>query len=135
MDISATPTEDERLAILAGLADFNASNGYPADHRLVSIVLRDAEGSIIGGLWGKTVYDWLYVEYLVVPEAQRGTGLGGELMRRAEAQAIARGCVGSWLTTFSFQARPFYEGLGYEVFAELPNSPGDNVRIFMRKFF
>jgi hypothetical protein len=54
-------------------------------------------------------------------------------MASAEKIALERGCVGSWLTTFSFQASGFYEGLGYEVFGRLENSPGENVRIFMRK--
>ena len=51
----------------------------------------------------------------------------------AERLAAERGCVGSWLTTFTFQARGFYEKLGYEVFGTLDNSPRDNVRIFLRK--
>jgi hypothetical protein len=51
----------------------------------------------------------------------------------AEDLALERGCVGAWLTTLSFQARGFYERLGYVVFAELENSPRDNARIFMRK--
>jgi len=54
-------------------------------------------------------------------------------MVRAEAIAADRGCVGSWLTTFTFQAQGFYEKLGYAVFGTLDNSPGDNVRIFMQK--
>jgi ribosomal protein S18 acetylase RimI-like enzyme len=68
-----------------------------------------------------------------VPEALRGHDLGSRLMEEAEALALERGCIGAWLTTFSYQARPFYERLGYEVFASLDRSPRDNVRIFMRK--
>lgn len=134
LEVSAAPTESERAAIFGLLAEFNASAGYPGDMTPLSILLRDAAGEIIGGLWGKTVYDWMFVEYLIVPEALRGHNFGNRLMDEAEAVARARGCVGSWLTTFSYQARPFYEARGYEVFGELPRSPRDNVRIFMRKF-
>ena len=82
---------------------------------------------------GMTVYDWLFVDYLVVPESMRSGDLRTQLMASAEATAINRGCAGSWLATFTFQARGFYEKLGYSVFGTLDNSPADNVRIFMQK--
>jgi GNAT superfamily N-acetyltransferase len=127
------PTEDVRQAILASLVAFNAGSGYPSDMQQVAITLTDDKGEIVGGLWGKTVYDWLFVDYLVVPPSMRGRDFGTRLMGTAEQIAIERGCVGAWLTTFSFQAREFYEKLGYELFGSLENSPRDNVRLFMRK--
>ena len=129
------PDERVREAILAPLAAFNAENGYPGDMKLLAITLTGEGGAVVGGLWGKTVYDWLFVDYLAVPAALRGRSLGSELLAKAEKIAAGRGCVGSWLTTFSFQAQRFYERHGYEVFGRLENSPRDNVRIFMRKRF
>jgi GNAT superfamily N-acetyltransferase len=131
--ICDTPTDAIRDAILGPLADFNAQNGYPADPQPIAITLTDDNGEVVGGLWGKTVYDWLFVDYLVVPASMRGRDLGAKLMASAEQLAIKRGCVGSWLTTFTFQAQGFYERLGYEVFGSLDKSPRDNVRIFLRK--
>jgi hypothetical protein len=37
-------------------------------------------------------------------------------MDRAEVHARERGCHSAWLDTFSFQARGFYEKLGYDEF-------------------
>ena len=133
--VSDAATSEERAAILDSLAAFNAASGFPGDMQPVSILLKDDTGAIVGGLWGKTVYDWLFVEFLIVPDAFRGHSLGTRLMDEAERLAVERGCVGAWLTTFSYQAKPFYEARGYAVFGELPFSPRDNVRIFMRKFF
>ena len=127
------PTGDIREAILEPLSRFNAEHGYPANPQLVAITLTDNSGAIVGGLWGKTVYDWLFIEYLVVPVVMRGRSIGSKLMAMAEDIALQRGCVGSWLTTFPFQAPAFYEKLGYEQFGSLENSPGENVRIFLRK--
>lgn len=127
------PTESVRAAILKPLTEFNAESGFPPDPQPIVITLTDDAGAIIGGVWAKTVYDWLYVEYLVVPEAVRGGGHGSRLLATAERIAIDRGCVGAWLTTFPFQAKGFYEKLGYEVFGTLERSPRDNLRIFMRK--
>lgn len=129
------PTDAVRDAIAARLGDFNAEHGYPPDRQTVAITLTDDDGRIVGGLWGKTVYDWLFVEYLVVPTSLRGRSLGSRLMTAAEQIAIERGCVGAWLTTFSFQAQSFYEKLGYELFGALEKSPGENVRLFLRKPF
>ncbi len=133
LTICDAPTDAIRDAILGPLSAFNAENGYPADPKPVAITLTDDRGEVVGGLWGKTVYDWLFVDYLVVPASMRGRDLGAKLMASAEEIAVERGCVGSWLTTFTFQAQGFYEKLGYEVFGSLDNSPRENVRMFLRK--
>ena len=54
-------------------------------------------------------------------------------MARAEAEARARGCVGAWLDTFGFQARPFYEALGYAVFGALEDQPPGHRRYVLMK--
>jgi GNAT superfamily N-acetyltransferase len=135
IDIPEEPGLAERQAVLGPLGEFNARNGYPSDSRSVAVLVRDDEGAVVGGLWGRTGYGWLFVEFLVVPDSLRGLGLGTRLMEAAEGIARERGCVGAWLTTFPFQARGFYEKLGYSLFGELENSPGDNVRLFLRKRF
>jgi hypothetical protein len=55
------------------------------------------------------------------------------MLRMAEAEAVQRGCHGSWLDTFEFQARGFYERQGYECFATLPEFPKGYSRYFMKK--
>jgi GNAT superfamily N-acetyltransferase len=133
LSICHEPTDDVREAILAELTAFNAAKGYPADLEFLAITLTDDAGAIVGGLWGKTIYSWLFVDYLVVPASMQGRSLGSKLMLEAERIAVQRGCVGAWLTTFSFQAQRFYEKLGYEVFGHLQNSPKEVDRIFLRK--
>jgi GNAT superfamily N-acetyltransferase len=133
IEIPKAPTAEEREAVLAPLAAFNAASGYPGEALPVAVLIRDGAGTIVGGLWGRTGYDWLFVEFLVVPDALRGRGVGTALMASAERIAGERGCVGAWLTTFTFQARGFYEKLGYRLFGEIENSPGDNVRLLMKK--
>ena len=127
------PSDEDRGGIAAPLSKFNSSSGYPPDPKPLAILLVDDDGNTIGGLYGKTIYDWVFVDLLVVPEHLRGSDIGTELMMEAERVAIERGCVGAWLTTFTFQARGFYEKLGYELFGELENSPDDNARLFLRK--
>src|SRR5262245_65457555 len=108
------PTVADRDAVLAVLKAYNESRAGPSDYRPLALLLREAEGETIGGLWGRSMYDWLYVELLAVPEPLRLKGVGSQLMRRAEAVAVERGCVGVWVDTYGFQGRGFYEKLDYE---------------------
>jgi GNAT superfamily N-acetyltransferase len=101
--------------------------------RPLVLVLDDPDRRAIGGLWGRTAYGWLIVELLFVPEALRGKGVGAELMSLAEREALSRGCHSVWLDTFEFQARGFYERLGYISFAQLPDSAPAFSRYFMKK--
>ena len=95
----------------------------------------ESDRQAVGGLWGKTVYDWLFVEWLAVPDEHRGKGLGTALIQEAEGIARANDCVGIWLDTFEFQARGFYEKLGFEVFGVLEDHPVGQCRFFLRKRF
>ena len=140
MPIELVVTEEysaaDRDAIQRALHAYNESKGWRSGMKPLGLLLRDpATGETVGGLWGRTSYDWLQIEFLVIPEPLRGQDLGTELIRRAEAIAIARGCLGIWLTTLVFQARGFYEKLGFEVFAMMEDSPRGGKRFFMRKRF
>lgn len=126
----------DRDAVVRVLREYAVAQGFEADLKPLGVLLRDPEtGETIGGLWGRTTYDWLIVEFLAIPETLRGQRLGTELMDRAEKIARERGCVGVWLNTLEFQARGFYEKLGFQVAGEIEDSPRGSKRFFMRKRF
>jgi len=125
--------EESRKAIVSPLVEYNSSQAGPSQNRPIIVLVRDSAGVVIGGLWGHTGYDWLFTQLLVVPAGLRGRGVGTEIMRLAEHEATQRGCRGAWLDTFEFQARGFYERIGYECFGELPNYPAGFSRFFMKK--
>lgn len=133
LSLSAAADDEIRQAGLAPLVDYNSDHAGPSRSRPLAVLVNDHAGSVIGGLWGHTGYDWLFTQFLVVPAALRGRGLGTEIMRTAEREALQRGCHGAWLDTFEFQARGFYERIGYECFGELPNYPAGFSRFFMKK--
>ncbi|MCX7205049.1 MAG: GNAT family N-acetyltransferase [Proteobacteria bacterium] len=122
-----------RQGIVAPLRAYNQSQTAPSEHRPLVIAIRDKEDQVIGGLWGYTHFGWLFTELLVVPEALRGQGIATTLLKQAEQEAILRGCHGAWLDTFEFQARGFYEQLGYSCFGELADYPKGFARFFMQK--
>ncbi len=131
--LTDAPDDQARAAILDGLRAYNSTQTGISDHRLLAVLLHDEAGQVIGGLWGRTGYGWLFTELLFVPEALRGQGVGESLLTQAEAQARERGCHGAWLDTFAFQARPFYERLGYACFGEIEGYPHGFSRFFMKK--
>ncbi|TAG79424.1 MAG: GNAT family N-acetyltransferase [Betaproteobacteria bacterium] len=127
--------EPTAAALVAPLAAFNRSKAGPSHSCGLFIILRDSRGDVVGGLSGETSRGWLFIDYLVVPEEDRGQGIGRQVVAMAESEAISRGCIGSWLNTFEFQARGFYEKLGYECFGQIDDHPPGYSRFFMKKKF
>ncbi len=134
IELTDQPNPPRFDALVASLTGHNEPFAGPAGYRplLLSLLHPDTE-AFLGGLSGSTLYRWLLVDILFVPDALRGQGIGRTLMGRAEAEALARGSIAARLTTFSFQARAFYEGLGYRIYAELPGYPPGHSALAMSK--
>lgn len=99
----------------------------------IAFISRDGDGAVMAAALGETGRGWLHISVVWVDEKVRGQGLGTQLVRAMEAEAILRGCHSAYLDTFSYQARPFYEKLGYEVFGTLEDYPTGHQRFYMRK--
>jgi GNAT superfamily N-acetyltransferase len=104
-----------------------------AEYYPVSIFLKDVHDAVLGGVLGHIWGKWLRVAILWLAEPVRGQGYGRQLLLAAETYARERGCRHVQLSTFSFQAWPFYEKLGYEVFATLEDCPPGHQEYFLRK--
>ena len=109
-----------------------AATGHAAYYP-VGFYLRDARAEVLGGLLGEIWGGWLQIKHLWIAAPARRHGHGTRLLERAESFARARGCVGATVETHSFQARPFYERLGYAVFGTLDGYPPGHVKFFLRK--
>jgi len=124
----------EDIQILSdGIVSYTDTKISDRDRQSLTFFLRDAEGSIVGGVHGNSGWSWLYISTLWVSETVRGKGFGTALMREAEREAARRGCRNIYLDTFSFQAVDFYLKLGYTIFGELEDFPPGHQRVFLRK--
>jgi len=99
----------------------------------INFFLRDEGGEILGGVLGNLWGDWMYLAYVWVDRALRGHGHASRMLIAAEEHAASRGCSDAFLDTFSFQARPLYEGLGYEVFGVEEDHPKGHQHYLLKK--
>ena len=127
-EMSAT----DEAAVVRGLLAFNEKWLGPSNDQQVRFVARDELG-VVGGLLGYTRWNWLYVAKLWVDERARGRGIGTQLLMAAEELARQRGCTDASLDTFEYQARPFYEKLGYGLFGILDGYPPGYRQFYLRK--
>jgi GNAT superfamily N-acetyltransferase len=132
IEVTDAVDDSVRQAIVGPLVAYNALRTGTSDYKPLAVVITE-DSRVVGGLCGRTAYGWLFVELLFVPESLRGQGIGTDLMKRAEREAVARGCRSAWLDTFEFQARGFYERMGYTCFGELADYPSGFSRYFMKK--
>ena len=99
----------------------------------VNFFVKNARGETMGGLLGSIWGGWLHITFLWIDEAVRGQRWATKLMDQAEAYAVEHHCHSATLDTHSFQARPFYEKRGYEVFGTLDDYPKGHKKFFLRK--
>lgn len=130
LDPTEADIEAVRIPLVANLEQMGRDPGY----RPYAVLLSDHPGGpVTGGLYGYVLFEWLFIQFVSVPETLRGQGVGTQLMVRAEDWARAEGLGGLWLDTFAFQALPFYEKLGYTVFGEISDHPRGSSRYFLKK--
>jgi GNAT superfamily N-acetyltransferase len=103
--------------------EFNANATGIHDGALLNASINDDDGRLVAGLSGHTWGGCCTIVLLWVDESMRGAGLGRDLMEAAEQEAVRRGCRQIVLSTHSFQAPRFYEKLGFQRLAAIPNNP------------
>lgn len=133
IDMTQTPTPEDREAILAPLRAYNLAQAGDGQSELLALLVRDDNDAVLGGLYGRFFFQWLFIELLSVPEAARGQGMGSKLMQMAEDLAREKNCVGVWLDTFDFQAPDFYKKLGFSAVGQIDDYPPGHQRYFMQK--
>src|SRR5262245_15851346 len=114
-----SPANTQTIDLLdKGLDTYNLARGMPpfADFTLP---LKTAAGEIKGGISARCGSGMLFIKTFWIDEAFRRKGHGSALLAAAEAEGRRHGCTRVWLDTFEFQARPFYEKLGFTVFGTL----------------
>ncbi len=129
------PTEDETGFVYGKLRASNKLHTGELPYKSLHLFAYGPERQIVGGLFGEAGWGWLHVDILWVDSGYRGRGLGARLLEQAEAESLALGISRGYLETTSFQARAFYEKMGYEVFAQLEDQPPGHTCFYMKRRF
>lgn len=131
--VSVGWNNEESTYVREKLIAFNSKRVTDDDYERISIILKDEDFRIVGGLLGWIEWGCLQIEIVWVDEALRGEGLGRELMQTAEEVAGKKGCHLIKLDTFSFQAPIFYQKLGYEISGKLEDFPKGYTQYYLCK--
>jgi GNAT superfamily N-acetyltransferase len=133
-ELTENPPPEAFQTMWAPLLKFNEAAVGNATARMLAVLLKDAvTEELIGGFWARSLWGSLYIDIVFVPEPMRGTGIGTSLVRKAEQEAIRRECREMWTDTYAFQAKSFYEKLGFTVFGRLDGPPPIFPRFFLKK--
>ena len=132
-DIHDDMTQEEALFVRQGLSEFAHRFTEPRNYREFGVVLRDENGDASGGIMGNTIWHWLRIDVLWVPDELRGKGYGHRLLDRAEELGRSRGCNFAMLDTFEFEARDFYEAHGYVVQSQTDGFPAGHTQYHLTK--
>jgi ribosomal protein S18 acetylase RimI-like enzyme len=127
------PTPEERYGIIDPLIAYNEAQAGPSHRKEFALVVRSETGEFVGGLLGMAHWNHFFVSALYVDRRFRKSGIGRELIKRAEALALERGCDVIYLDTFDYQAPGFYEKLGFKVFGKLEDYPPGHQRFYLKK--
>ncbi|WP_026824665.1 GNAT family N-acetyltransferase [Exiguobacterium marinum] len=94
----------------------------------------EQEGQVIAGLYGSVYWGRFDLDRLWVDADFHGQGIGSQILVEGEALAKSLGATRVKLTTFSFQAKTFYERFGYTVAGVLPDyPPGSDYYMMMKE--
>src|SRR4051794_24392188 len=138
------PSPDDVAVLEAHVARQNAEatgHGAEAERQLAIFVRNEPTdggepGAIRAGVYGWTWAGCCELQHLWVDEAERGRGLGTQLLDAAEAEAARRGCTQVVLFTHAANAGTNgerYTRRGYELVGRVDDYPAGDAALWYRK--
>lgn len=137
IEINTSPKEEEAKILCQGIIDFNYFKvpGLEPMEKEVKFhtFARNQNGEILGGIRAVCYWNTMHIELLWLAENTRGKGIGKSLLAAAESFAKENNCEKVFVETTSWQAKPFYEKVGYILFAKLNDRPKGFVSYYLTK--
>lgn len=91
------------------------------------------DNKLIGGAIGFIKYDWYFLDMLYIDEEYRKRKIGTSLINELENFARKEKLTGIRTDTWDFQAKEFYEKMGFKLFGELKDCPLGTINYFFEK--
>ena len=134
-ELTTNPSKSDAKAISDGIINFNRLTVglEPYDDEIkFSIFVKNNE-VVIGGLRAICYWNTLHIELLWLDESCRGQGVGERVIKQAEEFAKVKGYEKSFVETTSWQAKPFYEKLGYHLQYSIKDRPKGHESFYLIK--
>ncbi|WP_232700209.1 GNAT family N-acetyltransferase [Brevibacillus daliensis] len=137
LHIASEWNKEDAIHVRKQLIQFNKLKVSVADKEFevedVSLILKDEDGKIFGGLTGYTHWQCLNVDIFWIDENVRGQGYGKKMLQMAEDLAREKKCRLIKLDTLSFQAPDFYQKQGYTIYGTLEDFPEGCTHYYLYK--
>ncbi|MXP49476.1 GNAT family N-acetyltransferase [Pantoea sp. Eser] len=118
LSITDKVTPQDLDEVRLGLNAFNSKFINVDEIKSIGVFICDEQGRKQAGLTGSTAGNWLRIDMLWVSDTLRGQGVGSRFAQ---------------VDTASFQARPFYEKLGFTLRFSLDHYPRQHQRHYLTK--
>lgn len=127
IELDQSPSAADLAVMSEGIKAFNQEHlpdavVFEPDTRF-AVFARNAAGEVVGGIRCNAYWNYCLLELVWISEEARGKQVGSQLMAKVEDHCRALGFEYIRTETVSFQAKPFYEKLGYSVYGELADFP------------
>ena len=137
IELVTEPTKEDLHTISQGIQSFNQGHMpdkvvFESDTRFAAFA-RNENNEVVGGIRATAFWNYCIIELLWLSETTRGSGIGSKLMAQVESYAKSKGFQYIRTETLDFQAKGFYEKLGYQVFGQLPNCPKGHTTYCLKK--
>lgn len=137
IEITTQPDQGAAQALQQGIIDFNRAkipDLEPHENEVKFFVfVSDKSEEIIGGIRATCFWNTLHIELFWLSEKCRGKGIGKKLIDAAEGFAKENTCDKAFVETTSWQAKPFYEKMGYHLMATLNGRPKGHASHYLTK--
>lgn len=137
IEITTKPNASDAKAISKGIMDFNqlkVPDLEPIEAEVKFFVFaRNELSAVIGGVRATCFWNTMHIELLWLSEECRGKGIGKALIVSAENFAKEHNCEKVFVETTSWQAKPFYEKVGYKHIATLNDRPKGHASHYLTK--
>ncbi|MEK7079655.1 MAG: GNAT family N-acetyltransferase [Patescibacteria group bacterium] len=120
------PNPTDMKTLVDGLLSHHASMGHPRNPKKFSLLLKDKNDVVLGGIIVCFLWNGMEITSLWVDKKLRNQGWGKKLIMAVEKEAVKRGCAFAYTNTFSWQAPEFYTKLGYALYGKLDDFPEGN---------
>jgi len=126
-ETTSTPDRAKDEAIIYNTRKYNSPH-VDNDFMPLSVYCTDSAGEILGGLTGKTYWNYLDIEFLWVYEDHRDKDIATKVIAMAEEEVVPMSC---WIPMNS--ALDFYIKQGYECFGKLDDYCKKYKRYYLKK--